>query len=228
MPAGARSSARPRSSEPPARRRTARGTRAARGAPRVTRTTGRRRPQATSDAARPADGWERPTVRSRRAPRPQDLRQGAGRHRHRAASRCARRHRPAGGTPPRASGSDLFERRLRLLGDGAEGLRVAYGEIREHLAVELDPCRLQDGDELVVREAVRARAGVDPHDPESPEGPLLVLAVTVGVGERVLDLLLRVAVRGLLQPPVALRLGENLAALLARVDGSLDARHLLP
>src|SRR5207237_2418836 len=90
------------------------------------------------------------------------------------------------------------------------------------------PGRLQAGDQLVVREAVRARAGVDPHDPESPEGPLLVLAVTVGVGERVLDLLLRVAVRGLLQPPVALRLGENLAALLARVDGSLDARHLLP
>jgi hypothetical protein len=56
------------------------------------------------------------------------------------------------------------------------------------------------------------------HDPELAEGPLLVLAVAVGVGERVLDLLLRVAVAAALQAPVPLRLLENLAALLARVD----------
>src|SRR6266545_353334 len=82
------------------------------------------------------------------------------------------------------------------------------------LPVELDLGRLQARDELVVRETVRASCGVDSHDPEPAERPLLVLAITVRIAERVLDLLLRVAVRGLLQPPVPLRLAENLAPLL--------------
>src|SRR5581483_3776369 len=46
--------------------------------------------------------------------------------------------------------------------------------------------------------------------------------------ERVLDLLLRAAVRLGLQPPVPPRLLEDLAPLLAGVDGSLDARHGAP
>src|SRR5205823_3238925 len=95
----------------------------------------------------------------------------------------------------------------------------------KHLAVKLDLGRLQAGDELVVREAVRAGARVDPHDPEAAELALLVLAVAVGVAERVLDLLLGVRVRALLDPPIALRLLEDLAALLARVNRSLDPWH---
>src|SRR3954454_9175360 len=129
----------------------------------------------------------------------------------------------------RASGGGGFglslERLLRLARELGERRRVGRGEIGEDLAVELDAVRLQAGDELVVREPVRARTRVDAHDPEPAEVPLLVLAVTVGVDERVLDLLLGVLVRALLDPPVALRLVENLAALLARVDGALDARH---
>src|SRR5207248_9722023 len=99
----------------------------------------------------------------------------------------------------------------------------------EHLAVELDLGLLQPVDELVVREAVLPRCRIDADDPEPPELALLVLAVAVRVDERVLDLLLRVLVRGLLEPPVALRLLEDLAALLARVDGPLHTGHrLLP
>src|SRR5205085_7787951 len=79
--------------------------------------------------------------------------------------------------------------------------------------------------ELVVREPVLPRRSVDADDPEPAEIALLVLAVAVRVMKRVLDLLLRVAIRGLLEPPVALRLGKNFAALLARVDGTLDAWH---
>src|SRR5207247_3737092 len=56
--------------------------------------------------------------------------------------------------------------------------------------------------------------------------PLAVLPVAVGVDEGVVDLLLRIAVARLLEPPVALRLLEDLAPLLARVDGPLHARHL--
>src|SRR6266536_4578315 len=133
-------------------------------------------------------------------------------------------------TPVRRPGSlsgwaRSFERGLRLLGDRAERLRIVYGELRQHLAVERDLGLAKAGHELGVRELVLPRGGVDADDPQPPERPLLVLAVTVGVVERMLDLFLRVAVRGLLQPPVALRLAENLAALLARVNGTLDAWH---
>src|SRR4029079_7907763 len=90
---------------------------------------------------------------------------------------------------------------------------------------ELDPGLAAPGDELVVREPVMPRPGVDAHDPEPTERALLRLAVAVGVDERVLDLLLRVAVARMLEAPVALGLLEDLAALLARVDGSLHTRH---
>src|ERR1700735_5304349 len=79
------------------------------------------------------------------------------------------------------------QRRLRLLGELPELVGVADGQIGEHLAVELDVRRLQPGDELVVGEPVRPCARVDADDPEPPEHPLPVLAVAVGVGERVLD-----------------------------------------
>src|SRR5205823_13461329 len=114
--------------------------------------------------------------------------------------------RPAPRRPRAASG---FERRFGALCDRTERLRIADGELREHLAVEVDLRLAQPGNELVVRQPVLARGRVDADDPEPPEVPLLVLAVAVGVDERVLDLLLRVAVRGLLQPPVALRLLED-------------------
>src|SRR5262249_49622644 len=81
------------------------------------------------------------------------------------------------------------------------------------------------GDELVVREPVRPRAGVDPHDPQAAERTLAVLPVAVGVDERVLDLLLRVLVVRALETPVALGLLEHLATLLARADRSLHAGH---
>src|SRR5919198_6655059 len=131
---------------------------------------------------------------------------------------------------PRRSGASEsgLERGLRLRRDRAEGGRVVHGQVGEHLPVERDVRLPQAGDELVVRETVRARRRVDPDDPEPAEGALPVLPVAVGVDERVIDLLLRVAVARLLEPPVALRLLEDLAALLARVDGPLYARHSAP
>src|SRR5579862_907857 len=125
-------------------------------------------------------------------------------------------------TPTRSA-----ERSLRLLGQLAERGRIADREVGEHLAVKLDVRRPQAGDELVVRKTVSTRARVDAHDPEAAKRALLVLAVAVGVDERVLDLLLRVLVVRALEAPVAFRLLEHLAALLLRVNGSLDARHRL-
>src|SRR5262249_858856 len=101
-------------------------------------------------------------------------------------------------------------------------------QLGEHLAVERDPRLGASVDELVVGEAVRASARVDPRDPEPAEDPLALLAVAVRVDERVLDLLLRVAVARVLEAPVALRRLEDLAALLARMDGTLYTGHPSP
>src|SRR5919197_2210740 len=130
---------------------------------------------------------------------------------------------------PRRSGATEsgLERGLRLRRDRAERGRVVHREVGEHLPVERDVRLPQPGDELVVRETVRPRRCVDPDDPEPAEGPLPVLPVAIRVDERMVDLLLRVAVARLLEPPVALRLLEDLAPLLARVDSPLHARHLI-
>src|SRR5262249_55509456 len=125
-----------------------------------------------------------------------------------------------------AAAVSSLEGRFGLLGDRAERGRVADGEVGEHLPVELDPGLRAAVYELVVREPVRAGSRVDPRDPELAELPLPHLPVAVRVDERVLDLLLRIAVVRALAAPVALCLLENLAALLLRVDGTLDARHL--
>src|SRR5262249_3967772 len=135
---------------------------------------------------------------------------------------------PGGGRSRAGGRTSGCERGLRLLGELAERLGVAHGQVGENLAVEFDVPGLEARDELVVREAVRTCARVDADDPEATELALLVLAIAVRVDERVLDLLLRVRVVRALEAPVALRLLENLAALLARVDGTLDAGHRLP
>src|SRR5581483_6450582 len=116
---------------------------------------------------------------------------------------------------------------LRLLGDRAERGGIVHREIREDLAVELDAGLAAAVDELVVRQPMLARARVDARDPELTEGPLAHLPVAIGVDERPLDLLLRVPVMARLPAPVAVRLLEHLAALLLRVDRSLDSRHYL-
>src|SRR5262249_51208153 len=225
------SSAEPRWSAPPARGRSGRGTRAATearsGSPasrRTARTARRRRARGsgrrrTAGAARPSAG-RRPT--RRRGARSRSGARGAPRR----ATQRPRTGPPAGGRSPavRRWRSGL-ERGLGLRCDLAEPLGIAHRDVRENLAVERDLSLLEAGDELVVRQPVRPGGGVDPHDPEPPERPLLVLAVAVGVRQRVVDLLLGTAVAGVLEAPVAARLLEDLAALLARVHGSLDSRH---
>src|SRR4029077_17611233 len=78
---------------------------------------------------------------------------------------------------------------------------------------------------LAVGEVVRAGGRVDADDPEPAEVALAHAPVAIGVLQAVLDLLLRALLDLRLQAPVAGGLGQNLAALLARVNGSLDAGH---
>ena len=115
---------------------------------------------------------------------------------------------------------------LGLLDEGGEGRRVGHRHVGEDLAVELDLGELQAVHEGVVGEAVLAGAGVDAHDPQLAELALAHAAVAIGVLEAALDLFFGAAVARVLGAAVALGLLEDLAALLARVDASLDSRHV--
>src|SRR4029078_8440783 len=99
-----------------------------------------------------------------------------------------------------------LERGLGLRRDLAEDVRIADGQVGEDLAIERDLGLAQAGDELVVREALAPSGRVDAHDPEAPKGALLVLAVAVGVDQRMVDLLLALLVAVGLSSPRAARL----------------------
>src|SRR5581483_1156872 len=183
---------------------------------------GRRSPRRCPRRARRASPRPEPRTRTAsRRPRSR-LRRTAPATTRSRPPRCPR-HPRRSGCGPRSSG---LERGLGLLGHGLEPGGVAHRQVREHLAVELDLRLLAAGHELAVREVVLPRRRVDADDPERAHRALADLPVAVGVDERALDLLLGAAIAGVLETPVALRLLENLAALLACVDGSLDARHL--
>ena len=136
---------------------------------------------------------------------------------------------------PIQGSADMTDRApVRVIIDTDPGLGEPGSDIDDGFAIamalrspELDVRGLQSRHEAVVREPVRARTRIDPHDPQLAELTLPDLAVAVGVDERVLDLLLRVLVVRLLEAEIPLRLVEDLAPLLAGADGTLDARHSL-
>src|SRR3979409_2479245 len=111
-------------------------------------------------------------------------------------------------------------------GKASERLGVADGDVGQHLAVELDLGQLQAVHQLAVAHALLAGGGVDALDPQAAELALAVLAVAVGVGARLEQLLLRPLVARVLLAAVALGALQHGTALLARVHGSLDAAHL--
>src|SRR6478735_12082898 len=112
------------------------------------------------------------------------------------------------------------------LDERGEGRRVVDGEVGEDLAVDLDPGGLEALHEPVVGHAVGAGRGVDALDPEPTEVALLRAAVTVGVAQRVGDLLLGLAVQT--RPLTAVTAGalENDPTLLMGVDRPLHACHV--
>src|SRR3954465_12878700 len=112
------------------------------------------------------------------------------------------------------------------LGKSAERLSVADGDVGQHLAVELDLGQAQAVHELAVAHALLARGGVDALDPEAAEVALAVLAVAVGVGAGLEQLLLGPLVARVLLAAVALGPPEGRPGLLPRVYRTLDAAHL--
>src|SRR5829696_3336378 len=81
-----------------------------------------------------------------------------------------------------------------LLGKSAERLGVAHGDVREHLAVDLDPGLAEAVDELGVAHSLTPGSGIDADDPELAHLPLADPAVAVGVLARAHELLVCEAV----------------------------------
>src|SRR5437667_11364406 len=109
--------------------------------------------------------------------------------------------------------------------DASEGLGVVERERGQDLTIDLDPGGFEPGDQLAVGEPVRARRGVDAHDPQRPEVALALLAVAVGVGEAALDGLARLAVRLAPSADEPLRLLHGLLVAAARLRGAVRAWH---
>src|SRR5688500_7440746 len=81
-------------------------------------------------------------------------------------------------------------------------------------------------DHLGVRQPVLPGAGSDPRDPQAAELPLAVTPIPIRVLTGVEQLLLGHAVPTRARGIVALRLAQDLPALLLRVDRTFDSRHL--
>src|SRR5205085_1183273 len=56
-----------------------------------------------------------------------------------------------------------------LVDERGERRGIGDGEVREHLAVDFDPSRVEAGDEAAVGRVVQAARGVDPLDPQLAE-----------------------------------------------------------
>src|SRR3989454_6961964 len=109
--------------------------------------------------------------------------------------------------------------------DAGEGLGVVERERGQDLAIDLDPGGFEPGDQLAVGEPVRARRGVDAHDPQRAEVALALLAVPVGVREAALDRLARLAVRLAPSADVPFRLLHGLLVAAPRLRAALCAGH---
>src|SRR3954447_17326723 len=111
------------------------------------------------------------------------------------------------------------------LDESAEGLGVAHGDVGQDLAVQLDAGQCQAVDERAVGHALGTCGGVDAGDPEPAEVTLAVATVAVRVRVRLEHRFLGALVGGVRLPAEALGPLQDLAALLAGVDGTLDAGH---
>src|SRR6185437_12548677 len=107
-----------------------------------------------------------------------------------------------------------------------EGRLVGDREFGQDLAVGLHAGQSQALDEPVVGHVDGPGGGVDPGDPQLAEVTLAGLAVPVGVGRRVQQLLLGLAVQPGPLAPVAGGCLEGGPALLLGVDRPLDACHV--
>src|SRR5579885_810838 len=119
------------------------------------------------------------------------------------------------------------ERRFRRRDDLGKCARLAHREVRQNLAVELHPGELEPVHELRIGQAVLARSGIDPLDPQAAKVALAVAAVAIGVAQRLLDPFERDAIGGAAAAAIALGELEHLLVARMRGDPALDPGHRL-
>src|SRR5262245_43574865 len=100
-------------------------------------------------------------------------------------------------------------------------------QVREALAIEADAGGLQAADQFSIGQPVLAGGGIDAHDPQPAEVPLLAAAAGVGVIQRLVDRLLGCLVQLALGGVEPLRALQQLLALGAPDGSSFYAGHLL-
>src|SRR2546427_753633 len=177
---------------------------------------------------------ERALIRGQRAERSQELRQGALAAEHADADRFELGGRLRRGDRLSSLLDDGVDARVphELPALGSSGLgelrergRIGHRQLRQHLAIEVDPRLLERGHEFRVREPHLAARRVDPHDPEAPRLALLLLAAAVRERPSPQDGL----GGGLVELPAAteipLRLLEDLLAPSARLRSTLCPWH---
>src|SRR5690606_31007422 len=85
---------------------------------------------------------------------------------------------------------EVLKSRLGLSDQCGECLRLMDRHVGKNLAVDLDTGLVQAVDEAAVGQAMLARRSVDALDPQSAEIALPILAIAIGVLQRLLDSLL--------------------------------------
>ena len=117
------------------------------------------------------------------------------------------------------------ERLAGQLDQPRKGSFVPHGQVRQHLAVQLDIGRLQTRDETAVAQPIGPAGGIDPLHPKAAEIALARPPVAERVQPRVHDLLVGSPVATALVAVVTLGLLENRPAVLPAVNGALDTGH---
>src|ERR1700722_14757940 len=114
---------------------------------------------------------------------------------------------------------------LGLLGDRSKRRRVVYGDVGEHLAVDLDPGLVQAVDDATVGKSVRPCRRIDARDPQRAEFALVRPPVAVGVLARLDDGLLGRPIDLAPGVVVALGLGKNFLVTTSGRHATLDSCH---
>src|SRR5207237_138827 len=108
------------------------------------------------------------------------------------------------------------DRRLDFPDYCREGFRLADRDVRQHLAVELEPGEFQPVHQLRIGQPMLAGGRIDALDPQPAKIALLVAAVAIGVAQRLFDLFERDAVGAAVAAAIALGKLQNLLVAGAR------------
>src|SRR5690606_8250005 len=109
-----------------------------------------------------------------------------------------------------------------------ERLRVTNRQVRQDLAVDLDPGLLEPVHEARVAHVVQPGRSVDPRDPQPPELTLALLPVTVRIDPPALNRVLRDPPQLRASPPVSLCRAQVLLLLAMPRHGIRRTCHASP